>query len=62
MLTSDEQMHAPRRGDELLEAAALGHQIGRVAVQDVRAARVDVHVLEELIPHVVVVRLRVVAR
>lgn len=55
-------MHAAGGRDEVLEAAALGHEVGRVAVQHVRVAGLDVHVLEELIPHVVVIRLRVVAR
>lgn len=59
---ADEQVHAARLLDELLEARALAHQVGRVAVEHVRVGGVDVHVLEELVPHVVVVRLWVIAR
>lgn len=61
-MTSDEEMHATGFPNEVLEALALGHQVGRVPVQHVRLCRIDVDVLEELVPHVVVVRLGMVAR
>lgn len=60
--TADEEVHAAGLADEVLEALALGGQVGRVAVQHVGVLRRDVHVPEELVPHVVVVRLGVVAR
>lgn len=60
--TSDEEMHSTGLLDEVLEALALGDEVGRVPVEHVRVARLDVHVLEELVPHVVVVGLGVVTR
>lgn len=55
-------MHSSGLLDELLEATTFGDEVGRVAVQHVRVAGLDVDVLEELVPHVVVVGLGVSSR
>ena len=61
MLTADEKMDAAGRFDLGLVVFALGLQVGRVAVQNVHVFRCNVDVLEEIVPHEVVVALRVVA-
>lgn len=61
-LTADEEPDPAGLLDEVLEALALRHEVGRVPVQHMGVRGVDVDVLEELVPHVVVVRLGVVAR
>lgn len=48
--------------DEVFEASTFGDEVGRVAVEHVRVAWLNVDVLEELVPHVVVVRFGVVPR
>lgn len=55
-------MHSSGLLDEVLEAATFSNEVGRVAVQHVRIAGLDVNVLEELVPHVVVVRLGMSSR
>ena len=41
---------------------AFGRQVGRVAVEDVDVLRQDVDVLEKVVPHKKMVRLRVIPR
>lgn len=55
-------MHSAGLFDLLLVSFALGLQIGRIAIQDVHILRHDVDVLEEVVPHEIVVRFGVVAR
>lgn len=55
--TSDEQLNSTGLLDQVLEMVALGHQISRVSVQDVRVCRIDVDVLEKVVPHKVMVAL-----
>ena len=57
-----EQVDAAGSLDLGLVLDALGLEVGRVAVQDVDVAGVDVHVREEVLPHERVVALRVVPR
>lgn len=56
-LTSHKQVDAAGFSDLLLVGVALGLQVFSVPVQDVGVGRLDVDVLEEVVPHVRVVAL-----
>lgn len=60
--TSNEQVDTAGHLNFLLEFVALLHQVSRIAVEHVSVGRVDVDVSEEVLPHVGVVALWVVAR
>ena len=61
-LTSDKQMNTASLGDLSFVLDAFGRQVTGVAVEDVNVLRKDVDVLEEVVPHKVVIALRMVAR
>lgn len=62
MLTSNKEFDPACSLDLLLESSTLGLQVSCVPIQDVGVIRVDVNVLEEIIPHEGVVALRVLSR
>lgn len=61
-LTSHKQLDASCFSDLLFVGVALGLQVFSVPVQDVGVGWIDVDVLEEVIPHVRVVALRMRSR
>ena len=61
IITSNKQMNAASRSNFQLVVAAFCRQVAGVAVEDVDVLRKDVDVLEEVVPHEVVVTLRMVA-
>lgn len=62
MLTSDKEFNPSCSLDLLLKGVALSLQVCRIPIQNVGVFRVDVNVLEEIIPHEGVVALRVLSR
>lgn len=62
MLTSDKEFDPSGSLDLLLKGVTLGLQVSRISIQNVGVFRVDVNVLEEIIPHEGVVTLWVVSR
>lgn len=55
--TSHKQLDSSRNRDLLLEGFALRLQVAGVPVQNMSVVRLDVHVLEEVVPHVGVIAL-----
>lgn len=61
MLTSDKEFNPSCSLDLLLKGVALGLQVRSIPIQNVGVFRVDVNVLEEIVPHEGVVALRVLS-
>lgn len=62
MLTSDKEFNPSCSLDLLLKGITLGLQVSRIPIQNVGVFRVDVYVLEEIIPHEGVVALWMLSR
>lgn len=62
LLTSNKELDPSCSLDLLLKGVALSLQVSRVSIQNVGVFRVDVNVLEEVIPHEGVVALWVLSR
>jgi len=61
-ITSDEKVDSTGSFNLLLVGQAFGLQIGGVAVQNVDVLRQNIDVLEEIVPHKVVIRFGVITR